>query len=246
MMMKSTGLPREESPLSRTRLLADHAGLSLPPELWKEPTSVPLVNSSPSLSSSSSLAPSLTTLAMVVPWPSPSDSTRTTLLSLSLTTPTPLARDRLLLATPALRLPPSRPLVSPWSPPTTATSSRPLLPRDPSLLLLRLINLPSKCTALVSSLALHAELNLTMVSSLLATELRTVPLTTSSRTLGAPPGEMPVTSSLVLSPVLVSAVSRSSPSNPPPTELTPLIKLFLQATERTLITSIDRSLLYIC
>merc|ERR1712166_1094224 len=133
---------------------------------------------------------------------------------------------RPLLAMPPSPLPPSRPPATPWSPPTTPPSSRPPLTRDPSPLPLRPTKSPSRLTNPESSLDPLAEPSSTMVSSPSDTEPRTVPLTTSSRTLGVPPGEPLDTSRSELSPAPVSAESRSSPFNPPPTER-PLIWLVL-------------------
>merc|ERR1712153_6391 len=221
-MTKSTGSPRVVSLPSRTRPLADHAGLSPPPVPWKELTSLPPANSS--------LAPSLTTLAMEAPWPSPSDSTRITPPSSRPTTLTPPEPVRSPLAILPSPLPMLTHLLTPWSPPTTPTNSRPPSLRDPSPSPSRPTNPPSRCTSLVSSPDLLAEPNSITVSSPSDTEPRTVPLTTSSRTLGAPPGEMPDTSRSELSPVLVSAVSRSTPSSPPLTELSLLPELVLQSS----------------
>merc|ERR1712032_1450870 len=89
-------------------------------------------------------------------------------------------------------------------------SSRLPLPRDQSLLPLRLTNSHSRATLAVSSPP-DAEPNSTTVSSPLDTVPLTVPITSSSRTLGEPHGE---TRDTLESPQ-TSAVSPSSHHTPP-------------------------------
>merc|ERR1711957_1077791 len=114
--------------------------------------------------------------------------------------------------------PPSRPHPTPTSPATASVPS--LLPslRDLPLSPSRLTNPPSRPTNPESFPALPVEPTLTTVSSPSDTVPSLAKTTTSLRTPGVPAGDLRDTSRSEGRTELVSAVSRKTPSVPPPTE----------------------------
>merc|ERR1711865_913349 len=114
--------------------------------------------------------------------------------------------------------PPLTPLPTLVSLETTPPPSRPPSPRDPLPSLSKLTREPSRCTLPVSLPALPVEPTLTTVSSPSDMELKAEKNTTLLRTLGVLAGETRDTSRSELAPVLVSAVSRKTPSVLPPTD----------------------------
>mmetsp|Transcript_15104 Transcript_15104/g.10583 ORF Transcript_15104/g.10583 Transcript_15104/m.10583 type:complete len:272 (+) Transcript_15104:168-983(+) len=196
------------SPVSRTKVPADHAGLSLPLVPWRVPTRSSLVSFSlfPSNSSLTAPDPTETRAVTVVGKMMPSNTPRELLLLLSLTTDTP---EEMALASTSQEKSPLN--LTPRSPATLPLNLRPLLTSSQLLSPLRLTEEFSRVTTVVSSLDLPAEPALTTLSLLLVTVKKTVSSTTLSRILGVPPGVTRVTSRSVLSLARVSAVSSNTP-----------------------------------
>merc|ERR1712032_255 len=204
-----TGDPEVLLPQLRTRDSAAHAGLSPPLVPLKDLFSSPPVLSNPSPSNSSLTALSRTTVATVVLWTMLSSTSSPTHSCLRMPTHTPPDRDipaNTFHPRVSVRLNPSR--MSQETP--LDNSSRLPLPRDQSLLPLRLTNSHSRATLAVLSPP-DAEPNSTTVSLPLDTVPLTVPITSSSRTLWEPHGETRVT----LESPQTSAVSPSSHHTPP-------------------------------
>merc|ERR1719313_752554 len=177
----STGSPRVPSLESRTRVNADHAGLSPPPVPSRDPCSSPPEPSSPTLSSSSSIAPSKTAAAMVVSWTTPSSTLSPTHSCLSPSTHTRADRELASSFRPKVRVSSSPSRMSAETP--RVISSELPSARVQSPLPSRPTSSPSRATLVVSS-PTDAEPTSTTVSSPSDTELRAAKSTSSSRTPG--------------------------------------------------------------
>merc|ERR1712183_1139253 len=198
---QSTGSPLVPSPPSRTKVHADHAGLSPPLVLWRAATRSRLETLSPFLSKNLSIVTTTDPwAALEVPWKVPSNGSSPTKLNWSLLTNT-LARTE-----PAWN-PHTKDSSTP--PATKLSQPTPPLPSWPPSLS-KLTRWSSRCTRLVFLTAPSAEPTSTTVSSPSDTEAKTDKTTTWSRTPGVHPGVRTDTSRLPTTTptVQVSAESR--------------------------------------
>jgi len=145
------------------------AGHSPPTWPWKVLTSLSQALSYPSLSSSLSIAPNLTTDAMEVCSPPLSSTTSRTTPCLS---PATLTKEGMELADTMEEELVSRPPPTRWLLLTQLLPSRPSLTSSLSPYLLRLISVSSRLTKLASWTPLLVELTLTTLSVLSVTALR--------------------------------------------------------------------------
>ena len=157
MQMKSTGSLLVPSPELRTKVAVDHAGLSLPLVDSKELITTPLETLRASLNNNLLIALTVETrAAMVALWKSPSNISRPPMLFLKKTTPILLEQHKkLVLASMLIKTTPKlKSLTMPESLQIHLNNLRLQLPRDLSLLPLRLISLFSNTIPLVLSLVL--------------------------------------------------------------------------------------------
>lgn len=188
----STGDQLVLLPQLRTKDHAVHAGPSPPLVLLKELTLLPLDHWSHSQSNNSLIAQRRTEISvvMVVLWTTLSPILKRTRLNSNQPTHTralvaPASTKKLMVN--------STSSPSPMLLLTTSTNSSPLLPNSQFQLPLKPTKLLSNSTPVESSTQRNAEPTSTTVSSSSDTALKVQPLTGSSRTLGAQPGENPDT-----------------------------------------------------
>ena len=190
-----TGELRATSTPSRTKLHADHAGLSPPSVPSRVLTPSRMEPSSTSQSSNSLIAPrrTRTLVAMVASWTMLSLTSRPTHQLPSLITHT-LEETEFALRPP--RRDSSQFNLSLMSQRVTKMLSLLLFPNNQSLLPLKLTDLPSSSTREVSSTELPADRTSTMVLLPLVSVLRAERSTSLSETHGVPHGESKATSEL--------------------------------------------------